>query len=111
MIRPSVARVSNRPTPGHYALRLVKGGVWVGAEIRLGGDGWRVMVAGEWQGPSDNPWSLPLMEKVHHYGTPIPKSECEYLVARGKHDALYNPSSPHANPSRPIDPDSLPPPI
>jgi hypothetical protein len=100
-------RRSDTPEPGFYLLRLVKGGPWVGAEIRCQDGQWRVMVDGDWQGPVADPWSLPNLERVHWGGRTTTESEVRYRLARKRHAIIDAPNSPAANPRRPVDPDEF----
>lgn len=101
-------RQSDTPRPGFYLLRLVRGGPWVGAEIIHDADGqWRTMLDGKWEGPSRNPWILPMMEKIHFGGRETTESEVRFRVGAARWAAIYAPSSAPANPHKPIDIDSL----
>lgn len=101
-------RQSDTPRPGFYLLRLVRGGPWVGAEITRHPDGqFSVMCDGKTEGPSHNPWILPLMERVHFGGRETTESEVRFRVGARRWAEIYAPSSAPANPHKPIDLDSL----
>lgn len=107
-MKPEAVRQSDTPRPGFYMLRLVRGGPWVGAEIIQDVDGqWTVMVDGVREGPSHNPWILPLLEKVHFYGRVTTESEVRFRVGAARWASIYAPSSAPANPHKPIDIDNL----
>ena len=67
------------------------------------------MLDGDWEGPSANPWSLPLMERVHYYGRRSTESEVKFRIGQKRWAEIYAPAHPAANPRRPLDPDELPP--
>jgi hypothetical protein len=102
-------RVSDKPSPGHYLLRLVRGGPWVAAEISLGDDGWTVMIDGAVDGPAHDPWSLPNMERVHFYGRPTTIEDAQYRIGRKRWAEIYAPHDPAANPTKRIDLDRFTP--
>jgi hypothetical protein len=96
------------PVPGYYLCRLVRNGPWVGAQIVQHEDGqWSCHVDGEWQGPSADPWLLPLMEKAM-LGKPSTEGDVKYRIGLKRWAAIYSPSHPSTNPKKPIDPGDLP---
>ena len=101
-------RVSDRPVPGHYLLRLTRGGPWVAAEIMRHEDGtWSVMLDGVVQGPSADPWALSAMEAVHWGGRESYASETAYRLAMKRFAVEHKPDHPAAHPRRAVDPDTL----
>jgi len=99
-------RVSDRPVPGHYLLRLVKGGPRVAAEIVHHEDGtWSCMLDGVWSGPAEDPWSLSDLERIHWGGRESYASETAYRLAMARFAREHKLDHPSANPRRPIDPD------
>jgi hypothetical protein len=105
---PESPRVSDRPRPGCYLLRLVRGGPRVGAQIMQQSDGmWMVMIDGEWQGPALDPWTLPMMERVHFYGRETTPEEAAFRVGVKRWAEIYRPNHPAANPRKPIDPGDM----
>lgn len=103
----TIPRQSDTPKPGFYLLRLIRKGPWVGAQIVHDNDGWRTMVDGTWSGPSNDPWLLPDMERIHYYGRESTASEVEYRIGKARWAAIYKPDAIEANPKRPIDLDKL----
>ena len=101
-------RVSDRPNPGHYLLRLVKNGPWVAAEIVHHEDGtWSCMLDGVWSGPASDPWTLPDLERIHWGGRESYASETAYRLAMRRYAEVHKPDDPAANPRRAIDPNIL----
>lgn len=100
-------RRSDTPVPGHYLLRLVKGGPRVAAQIVHDEDGWMVMIDGKWSGPSRDPWLLPDLERIHWGGRETTPDEAAYRLAIKRYAETYTPDAPAANPKRPIDRDSV----
>lgn len=100
-------RQSDQPVPGFYLLKPARGGVWVGAVIEFKDGEWSVTVDGDRQGPSKNPWILPLLVQVHHYGQFSTESEVAFRIGRSRWARIHAPSSPEANPRRPIDLDAV----
>ena len=103
----TVPRQSGVAVPGHYLIRLVRRGPWVAAEISHGEDGWRCIVGGVVEGPSDNPWSLASLGQVHAYGRETTPSEAAYREAMRRHAELHDPSHPAANPRKPVSLDRI----
>lgn len=105
MADPQPPRISDQPRPGFYTLRLVRRGPWVGAEIIQHEDGrWSVMLDGDVQGPSEDPWRLSFMEKVHYGGHYSTREEVQYRIGLRRWAMLYAPRHPAANPKRSLDP-------
>lgn len=101
-------RQSDRPEPGYYLLRLVRGGSWVPAQITHSEvEGWRVMINGAWEGPAHDPWSLPNMERVHWGGRVTTAEDVAFRLARKAHAEIYAPDDAAANPTKKIDLDKL----
>lgn len=99
-------RVSDRPSPGHYLLRLTRGGPRVAAEIIRHEDGtWSCMLDGVVSGPASDPWSLPDLERIHWGGRESYASETAYRLAVARYEREHKPDSPQANPRRAIDVD------
>lgn len=99
----------DRPIPGWYRRRLVKGGPWVGARI--------------WFGPPFDPVTREPLDRSHALrcevngeqvdvydawtwlaGEPITETEFRYLEALREHAIAHEPDLPAANPRRRIDP-------
>lgn len=103
-----MTRVSDRPIPGHYLMRLVKHGPWVAAEIRRDENGrWYAMLDGVESGPAEDPWSLPDLERIHFGGRDSYASETAYRLAMARFSREHRPDSPAANPRLAINPDVL----
>lgn len=95
-------RRSDTPVPGHYLVRLVRGGPWVAAEIRLEGGQWSTMIDGAWEGPAADPWSLRSLETVHWHGRETTPEEALYRIGLKRYAELYAPEAPAANPRKAI---------
>jgi hypothetical protein len=103
-------RRSDVPEPGWYLLRLVRGGVWVGAQIAYNeAEGWTVVLDGVLEGPNHNPWALPSMERVHWGGRPTTEAEVLYRIGIKRFAEIHMPAHPAVNPKQPVDIDELPP--
>jgi hypothetical protein len=101
-------RRSDTPKPGFYLLRVVRGGPWVGASISFDADaGWSVMLDGETQGPSLDPWSLPNMERVHWGGRESTEAEVVYRIGLKRWAEIHKPDHHAANPRKAISLDDL----
>lgn len=104
-------RRSDQPVSGHYLMRLVRGGPFVAAEIRCDDGQWTCMVDGNWSGPSADPWLLPDLEKVHWFGRATTEAEAKFKIGLRRWAEIHAPSHPAANPNKPINLDTLKPPI
>lgn len=100
---PPIPRQSDTPRPGHYILKLVRNGPWVGAQIVHADGQWQVMIDGTWQGPSADPWLLPNMERVHWYATETDEADVKYRIGLKRYSEIYRPDAPEANPTKPVD--------
>ena len=75
-------RVVDEPSPGHYLIRLCRGGPWVPARIAQDADGWwRASIEGAWCSPAWHPDPLYAdgVMRIANYGRAI--SEAEYAAA------------------------------
>lgn len=103
MIDKEAPRRVDMPEPGYYLTRLIRNGPPVGAQIVQHEDGqWSVMRDGVWEGPSHNPWSLPLMHTVF-IAKRTTAEDVQYRIGMRKWAELYAPTHPAANPRKPID--------
>ena len=100
---PPAPRQSDRPEPGHYLIRLARGGPFVGASIAFNDvNGWSVMIDGEEQGPDPDPWQLPFMEKVHWFGRASTEAEVKFRIGLKRYQEIHKPDGIAANPRSPI---------
>ena len=100
-------RMGEPPKPGFYLRRLVRHGPLVGCQITFdSAEGFRVMEDGRWEGPSQDPWLLPLMHSVA-FATPCDEAEVKYRIGLKRYAELYQPDAPAANPRKPIDIDKM----
>ena len=107
----SPIRMGEPPVPGYFLRRLVRGGPWVAAQITFDEhDGYKVMLDGNWQGPSHDPWILPFMHEVF-LATPCSQSEALYRIGVKRWAELHAPGDPAANPRSAVNLDKLRPPI
>jgi hypothetical protein len=104
--KPFATRRSDEPVPGFYVLRLVKGGPYVGGEIRFAEGQWSAMIDGDWDGPSANPWILEKLTTLHHYGRFATESEVKFRVGQRRWAMIYSPNHAAANPRRALDLDN-----
>jgi len=92
----------DQPTPGHYLVRVVPKGPFVGASIMRHDDGtWSVMRDGVTEGPAADPWSLPLMHHVF-LGRFSTAEEVQFRIGVKRWAAIYQPDHAAANPTRAI---------
>lgn len=87
-------------------MRLVKGGPWVGGEIRFEDGQWSAQIDGDWDPSSRNPWILPRLVSLHHYGKFSTESEVAFRIGQKRWAMIHAPSSAAANPKRPINLDT-----
>lgn len=102
-------RVSDTPTPGFYLVKLRRDGPWVGASISHTEDGWCCTINGHVSGPSQDPWSVDGMGKVHWGGRETTEAEVAYRLALKAHAEMHDPEHPAANPHKPISLDDFKP--
>lgn len=88
-------------------MRLIRGGPWVGGKIWQEGDQWFAMIDGDREGPSANPWILPRLCQLHHYGKFSTESEVAFRIGAKRWALIYAPLSAPANPREKIDLDSF----
>jgi hypothetical protein len=103
-MRPGHSRAVDKPEPGYFSMKLVKGGPLVGARIIFDGGMWSVEIDGEMKGgqvadPNDN---LAIF-RVWHGATIIDETEYRFLKERSAWAKVNDPKSPFANPTTPID--------
>ncbi len=110
------------PQPCYRQVKETKGGVWVGARIHRtchctvnGGD---ESAAHPWRGTCDRYPHLEAeingrpanVDRVWTSGQEIDETEYLFLIDDRKHAVRYRPASPEANPRKPVDFNTLPPP-
>jgi hypothetical protein len=117
------ARNLAQPEPGYFQMRLVRGGVFVGARILH--EPTRDPETGEpldrswlWHGLIDNepdpdasPAPTERVLRIWTYGRRIERAECEFLIADRAWARRNTPLAPEATPREPIDPLTAPPPF
>lgn len=96
------------PEEGYYALKLVKKGPEVGAEIMTAIIDkvvwWSCLINGDEQvPPGPDPELHEAVQKIWLFGRKIDKAEYDFLLARYFHYKLLMPDHPYANPEKPID--------
>ena len=113
--RDQPSRRVDAPVPGFFRLKLVKRGVFVGAQIIYAPTA--DPVTGEpldrswyWHGvlngvPDPNPMPIPTPRtwQIWLHGDPIPEAEYRFLVADREWASENSPDSPEANPTKPVD--------
>lgn len=101
-----------RPEPGHYTVRMVRGGPWLPARILYEDDTgfWRVEINGTEVGQPDlDPDAHPLLMRVWHHGRRSDELEHELMTATKAWAAKHQPEHPLLHPTTPIDLGALPP--
>lgn len=95
------------PEPGYYTMKLIRHGPVVGAQITFDPvEGYRVMRDGTWEGPSKDPWALPLMHSVA-FATKSTPAEVTYRIGVKRWAEIYQPDHASANPARPLNLDTI----
>ncbi len=103
-------RNMDSPEPGFYALKLVKKGPEVGGLIAFLDGLWVGSINSSIDGcPNTDPQLADNVQRIWLHGRRIDQSEYNYLLARYQHAVAHDPSSPFANPERPISLRNLPP--
>lgn len=103
-MRSDLSRSVDTPEPGYFAIKLVKGGVRVGARLTYENGLWVVSINGEPKGaPVSDPADNAAIWRVWHGGQFIAESEYTYLIERAAWAASHAPADPYANPSQPVD--------
>ena len=101
-------RRTDRPQPGFYILRLVRGGPPVGAEIIRDDDGnWWCSVDDVLYGPNADPFQIDALANVHAYGQEATEAEVRYRIDLGRWARQFAPNHAAANPRRPVNSDTL----
>lgn len=91
------------PEAGLFALRLVKRGVEVAAEISLENEALVSRVNGEPYDPPPSTMAANGVQAIWLFGRRIERDEWEYLVARYRYAKEHDPESVFANPYRSVD--------
>lgn len=109
--RGEAPRQVDQPQAGQYAMRLVRGGVEVGAEIVLHPDGrWQAIIDGTPQEPAHtDPAQAAGVFRIWHGARRIPSHEHAYLLARGQWARSHAPDHPAADPTQRVRLSDLPP--
>lgn len=108
--RSWLSRRVDLPEQGFFRIRLVRGGPWVGAEIRCESGIWTGLIDGQPGETSDaDPAAAQHVFRIWHSGEIIPEHEHAFLLSRAAWARLHAPDDPAANPNQPIRLDSLPP--
>lgn len=117
------SRPVDQPRPGFFKMRLVKGGPFVGAELRYGPSRdpdtggilyersylWETRINGALaRDPSPDPVAAGVF-RVWLSGTEIDEEEFRYLIADREWCAKHAPHRPEAQPARKVDLSSLSP--
>jgi len=103
-------RDPDKPEPGFYAVKLVKGGPEVGALIDKVGGFWLAKIEEDWVGePTDDPQLADGVQQIWLFGRRITAQEHDFMLARAAYARHHDPQSPWANPRKPLDLKSIPP--
>jgi len=110
-------RDPGEPEEGYYAIKLVKGGPEVAAEICAGQAVgvplvtiWFAKIDGEISGTfHPDPQLIDSVQQIWLFGRKITEQEYDFMLARARHAKLHDPQSPWANPRKPLDLKSIPP--
>ena len=117
-----MSRPLSDPRPGYFKMRLVKGGPWVGAEIRHGPGVdpetgapldrawlWEAIVAGRHvRQPAGDPLNAGVF-RIWESGIEISEAEYRYLIADAEWCAKHAPEEPQATPEKRVSLVDLPP--
>lgn len=96
-------RAVDRPEPGHFRLRLVRGGPFVPARIAHDASGWWAEIDGRRYAPHPDPAQAEGVFRVWHGGRHIDEAEYRHLNAVRGWATATMPDHPAANPREPID--------
>jgi len=110
-----VEHVTDRPAPGKYMGRIVKGGPMVPVELRdvswrdedgelMEDERFELLICGEVSVLPEHSWPYLCRQ-------PIDDAEYEYQLAKGKWAQQHAPYQPEANTTQPVNIDELPPAI
>ena len=108
-------RVIDKPQPGLFKMRLVRGGPWVAARIfyepatdPLTGEAldrsyyWRATIDGRLiKEPSTDPFEADV-DRVWIYGRPIDQAEFDHLSGVSTWAKEHSPTSPEAEPGKAV---------
>lgn len=109
--RDEAPRRIDRPEPALFRMRLVRGGPWVAAEIRVDDAGeFSAVIDGEPAGPAHrDPAMAARVMDVWISGVRIDAGEHAYLLAMSRWARQSAPDRPEANPDQPINLMRMPP--
>lgn len=106
-------RAVDKPEPGFFRLRLIKGGPWVPAQIRRVGTEWHATIAGVlsvYQSELDDscPSDAVAVWRIWHGGKEINEDDYQLMLQRMAWARRDMPDHPAANPDKPVDMTKLP---
>ena len=107
--RGEAARRVDRPEPGFFEVRLVKGGPLVAASIAFDVDTgmWTATIDGDAGLPDPDPWQAEGLTRVWHYGRAVTEDEYRYRLALKTWALANDPAHPAAHPRDPINVNTL----
>lgn len=88
------------PEPGHFKMRLVKGGWAVPARIECVDGSWRAWIDGEPKAWANDPLTDPDLARAWHYGTMIEAWHYEDLLRLKERMRVEQPEHPCLHPER-----------
>ncbi len=98
----------DRPVPGHFRIRLVRGGWAVPAMIEESDGLWRATIDGRVAAWVADPLSCADLARVWHYGREITAWHYQDLLALKARAAAEQPGHPCLHPERAMHPITLP---
>lgn len=96
-------RPVDRPEPGFFRMKLIRGGPFVAARIGHDTAGWWAEIDGQRYAPHPDPAHAEAVYRVWHGGHVIPEAEYQHLLAVRGWAEREMPTHPVTHPREPID--------
>ena len=111
--RGEVSRRIDKPAPGFFEIRLVKGGPMVAAQIQHDeATGlWSADIDGEPGAPHADPMQAEHLARVWLYGRVVTGADYRYRLALKAYALKHDPAHPAAHPREPVRVNTLSPPF
>lgn len=109
MSRAEAPRAVDKPEPGYFLLRLVRGGPHVAARILHDDGQWQAIIDGVAADPHADPAQAVGVFRIWHGGRRCTQAEYDYRLSLKSWAVAAMPQHPAAQPRQPIDLASLPP--
>jgi len=108
-MRHEPSRSVETPEPGHFVLRLVRGGPQVAARIVHDDTGWWAEINATKYPAAADPFEAEGIARIWHYGRRVDVPEYEYRLKLAAWAREHDPDHPMANPERPVSPNATKP--